>query len=140
LGERAIYCDTDSVIYIQPGDETGLIETGAKLGDMTSELRPTEYVSEFMSGGPENYAYKKVNTVTARTDTIRKVMVKTLNYCAKQLVNYVIKDMILGSGEPTVLVHTEKKIKRKRNGEVGTVAIINEPEDKMYRIWLFKRR
>jgi len=26
LGERAIYCDTDSVIYIQPRDEPGLID------------------------------------------------------------------------------------------------------------------
>jgi len=49
LGERAIHCDTDSVIYIQPGDEPGLIETGDKLDDMTSELRPTEYVSDFVS-------------------------------------------------------------------------------------------
>jgi len=43
LGERAIYCDTDSVIYIQPKDEPNLIETGDKLGDMTSELRSTDY-------------------------------------------------------------------------------------------------
>jgi len=28
LGERAIYYDTDSVIYIQPKDEPNLIETG----------------------------------------------------------------------------------------------------------------
>jgi len=44
LGERAIYCDTDSFIYIQPRDEPGLIETGEKLGDMTTELRTTEFV------------------------------------------------------------------------------------------------
>ena len=40
LGRRAIYFDTDSFIYIRPRDEPGLIETGDKLGDMTSELRP----------------------------------------------------------------------------------------------------
>jgi len=45
LGERAIYCDTDFMIYIQRKDEPNLIETGDKLGDMTSELRPTLYVS-----------------------------------------------------------------------------------------------
>jgi len=28
LGERVNYCDTDSVIYIQPRDEPGLTETG----------------------------------------------------------------------------------------------------------------
>ena len=39
LGERPNYCDTDSVIYIQPKDEPNLIVTGDKLGDMTFELR-----------------------------------------------------------------------------------------------------
>jgi len=56
LGERNIYCDTDSVIYIQHKHEINLIETGDKLGDMTSELRYTDYVSEFVHGGPKNYA------------------------------------------------------------------------------------
>ena len=37
LGEDAMYCDTDSVIYIQPkGAGHPLIETGDKLGDVTS--------------------------------------------------------------------------------------------------------
>jgi len=54
LRERAIYCDTDSVIYVQPKDEPSLIETEDKLGDMTFELRPSESISEFVSGGPMN--------------------------------------------------------------------------------------
>jgi len=58
LQERAIYCVPDSVIYIQPKDEPSLFETGDKLGDMTSELRPSEIISEFVSGGPKNYAYR----------------------------------------------------------------------------------
>jgi len=37
LQEKVIFCDTDSVIYIKPKDERSLIETGDKLGDMTSE-------------------------------------------------------------------------------------------------------
>jgi hypothetical protein len=40
LQERAIYCDTDSVIYVQPNERPKLIETGDSLGDMTSELNP----------------------------------------------------------------------------------------------------
>jgi len=120
LGERAVYCVTDSVIYIQPKDEPNLIETGDKLGDMTSELRSTEYVSEFVSGGPKNYAYKVIDTVTDRTTTVCKVRGITLNFSAKQLVNFdVIRDMVLKTGaEPTVTVHMEKKIKRKRKGEL----------------------
>jgi len=98
---------------------------------MTSELRPTEYVSEFASGGPKNYAYTVIEIVTGRAATVCKVRGITLNYNAKQLVNFdVIKALILGTGEPIVTVHTEKKIKRMRNGG-GTVAIVTEPEDKI---------
>jgi len=37
--QKTIYSDTDSVIHIQSRDEPGLVETGDKLGDMTSELQ-----------------------------------------------------------------------------------------------------
>jgi len=95
LGEIAIYCDTDSVIYIQPRDEPGLIETADKLGDMTSVLRPTMYVSEFVSCGPKNYAYKVIDTKTGRATTACKVRGITLNYSAKQLVTFdVIRDIV----------------------------------------------
>ena len=88
LGERAIYCDTDSVIYIQHKDEPNLVETGDKLGDMTSELRITEYTSKLVSGGPKNYAYTVIDTVTSRANTVCKFRGITLNYSAKQLVNF----------------------------------------------------
>jgi hypothetical protein len=32
LKDKAIYCDTDSVIYVQPVDKPPLVETGDKLG------------------------------------------------------------------------------------------------------------
>jgi len=40
LQENAIYCDTESVIYIQARDENALTETGDILEDMISEMRP----------------------------------------------------------------------------------------------------
>ena len=64
---------TDSVIHIQHRNEPGLIESGDKLVDMTSEFRPTQYVSEFVSGGPKNYAYRMIDTETVRIDTVCKV-------------------------------------------------------------------
>jgi len=142
LGERAIYCDTDSFIYILPKDEHGLIETGDKLEDMTSELRTKEYVSEFVSDGPKNYAYKVIDTVKGHATTVCKVRGIILNYNSKQLVNFdVIRDMIVWtSAEPTVTVHTEKKIKRKGKAGGGIVSVITEPEDKIYRIMFIKRR
>jgi hypothetical protein len=40
LQDKALYCDTDSVIYVQPRDEPCLVEKGDSLGSMTSELGP----------------------------------------------------------------------------------------------------
>jgi hypothetical protein len=37
LGVRAMYCDTDTVIYVQNVTEAPLVECGDNLGDMTNE-------------------------------------------------------------------------------------------------------
>ena len=140
LQKRAIYCDTDSVLFVQPSAESPLVETGDNLGDMTSELKPFEHIEEFVSGGPKNYAYTVVDTVTGERKQVCKVRGITLNYNTSRLVNFdVIRDMILKEG-PVVTVHTEHKIKRKRKGGGGIVSIVTEPEDKIYRISFFKRR
>jgi hypothetical protein len=47
--------------------------------------------------------------------------------------------MIMRAGESDkLMVHTENKIKRNRAG--GRIDIITEPEDKMCRVFFFKRR
>jgi hypothetical protein len=139
MQERALYCDTDSVFYIQDEREPSLIACGDKLGDMTDELKPGEYIDEFVRGGPKNYAYKIHNRVaTKESKTVCKVRGIAQNYHASWLVNFdVIRRMIL-RGEPDIMmVRTDKKIKRKRK---GGVALITEPEDKMYRISFHKRQ
>jgi len=60
LHESAIYCDTDSVIFIQPSGEPWPIATGDKLGDMQSEIKPSEFILELVSGGPKIYAYRLI--------------------------------------------------------------------------------
>ena len=71
LQQRVIYTDTDSIIYIQNDDEAPLIECGDRLGSMTNELQPGEFIDEFVGGGPKSYAYRVVNrretTKTPRT-------------------------------------------------------------------------
>jgi hypothetical protein len=116
LKEKAIYTDTDSAIYIQPRNEPSLIETGDKLGQMTSELKPDEIISEVVCAGPKNYAYKTLNTSTGSVETVCKVRGITLNVSASRLVNFEkMKDMILEADRnATVIVRTSNKIKRKR--------------------------
>jgi hypothetical protein len=83
-----------------------------------------------------------MDVVTGRSKTVSKVRGITLNYSTMQTVNFdVMKGMILGRvEEPAVTVQTEKKIKRKRTEGGGTVSIVTEPENKMYRISCFKGR
>jgi hypothetical protein len=133
-----LYCDTDSVIYIQPGDKPDVIETGDCLGPITSELIQGLHIDEFVSGGPKNYTYRTVNTAKDEHDTVSKARGITLNYSASRLVNFdVMRDLIFGGNESEeVTIHTEHKSKRKKAG--GRMDIITEPEVTMYRISLLR--
>ena len=72
LGTRAFYCNNDSVIYVASTAEPPPIECGDRLGDMTNELGPGEFIEEFVSGGPKNYAYK-IMKPDGSTKTVCKV-------------------------------------------------------------------
>ncbi|KAJ1531409.1 hypothetical protein ONE63_000090 [Megalurothrips usitatus] len=59
--KRALYHDTDSVAYIsRPGEPD--LPLGTHLGDLTDQIEedygPGSYITEFVAGGPKNYAYK----------------------------------------------------------------------------------
>ena len=73
LQDKAIYCDPDSVLYIQPAAGPKLVKTGDNLGEMTSELKPNEIISEVVCAGPKNYAYKTINSKTGESKTVCKV-------------------------------------------------------------------
>jgi len=117
LRKNGTYCDTECVICIQPSGGFPLIEKGGQRKVMTSELRSSESISGFMSGGPNDYAYRVLNTGDSRENTVSKFRGITLKYYASKLVNFnVIRDMIMGDEPPVVNVHTEHKIKRMRRG------------------------
>ena len=138
--EEVLYCDNDSILFVQPRDGPEVIERGASLGAMTSELKPDQYIAEFVSGGPNNYAYRVIDTEDG-AKTVCKVGGITLNYTASQLVTFEdIRDMIFNrESDSFMTVHTEHKIKRKGKGG-GVVLIITKPKDTKYRISFFKRR
>ena len=69
FGERALYCDTDRFIFVQKVDEPPLIECGDALGDITSELKGDDYISEFVSGAKNN-AYKLLFCDGASEDSV----------------------------------------------------------------------
>ena len=60
LGKRVLYFDTNPVIYLEePGQPNPPL--GDYLGEFTSELDDDDYIVEFVSGGPKNYAYQTKN-------------------------------------------------------------------------------
>jgi len=59
-GERVLYYDTDSIIFLEEEGQTNPV-LGDYLGEFTSELDPDDYIEEFVSGGPKNYGYKPKN-------------------------------------------------------------------------------
>ena len=57
LGDRVLYFDTDSMIFISRKGEYQP-KLGNYLGELTNELDNNDYIEEFVSAGPKNYAYR----------------------------------------------------------------------------------
>ena len=60
LGESVLYCDTDSVIYIQNVNEPKRVKTGDYLGDLTDVLEvygAFSYIEDFVSGRPKTMRF-----------------------------------------------------------------------------------
>jgi hypothetical protein len=71
-----LYCDTDSVIFIQNDNDPPNVKTGDYLGDLTDELLEYgsySFVDEFVSGGPKNYAFSVFCPSTGKRATKCKV-------------------------------------------------------------------
>ncbi|XP_071094894.1 uncharacterized protein [Haliotis cracherodii] len=95
LGCRALYLDTDSVLYIhRPGEWNP--ELGNSLVDFTDELNGNT-IKTFVSGGPKIYAYELMNPRPDGTCTTCKVRGFTLNYRNQQRLNFdTMKGLIKG--------------------------------------------
>jgi hypothetical protein len=77
---------------------------------MVSELVPSEYIQEFVSAGPKNYAYKIINKTTGKNKTVCKVRGFILNYNTKNLVNFdVIRNMILNPKDNDTVTANRKE-------------------------------
>ena len=83
MQEQVLYYDTDSVIYRCKPDGPEL-PLGQYLGQFTNELDdPSDYITEFISGGAKNYGYR-----TKQGKTVCKVRGFTLNVRGKEVLNF----------------------------------------------------
>ena len=131
VNRNVLYYDTDSVIYVSsPGKYDPPI--GDYLGELTNELKKGEHIVEFVSGGPNNYAYK-----TNRGNEMCKVRGFTLHVTNSQLINFEsVKRMVLDPSETTITVTNPQKICRDK----GKRKLYNREEQKNYQMVYTKRR
>ena len=130
LGSRALYADTDSVIFKSGSPD---LELGDYLGDLTNEV-PEGDITVFVTGGPKNYAYE-VKTPTGAVKTQCKIRGITLNYQNSLQINFnTVKNMVVDNSSK-VTVTDKHKIVRDRN----SVNILTTRQDKDYRIVFDKR-
>ena len=87
LGDRALYWDTDSVLYYEGEDDAELV-MGDHLGDLTSEVPDGHRILEYCSGGPKNYAYIVENMETKEQKTVIKVKGLSLNHNTSGVLGY----------------------------------------------------
>ena len=133
LQEQVLYYDTDSVIYVhEPGKPEPPL--GDYLGDLTDEL-DGDYITEFMSGGPKNYAY-----VTNNDKRVMKVRGITLNYTTLQKLNFEVMcnliDLYVDCGiQDKVTVDNPFQITRDKKNK----KIITKSMSKDYQIVYNKR-
>ncbi|GFU15688.1 DNA_pol_B_2 domain-containing protein [Trichonephila clavipes] len=59
LGDKVLYSDTDSIMYIDDGTNTK--ETGCMLGEWTDELEKDQYIQHWISPASKDYAYRLNN-------------------------------------------------------------------------------
>jgi len=81
LGQSVAYYDTDSIIYIDDGQNT--VKTGCMLGEWTNELGKDNHIKEWLSTGPKSYGY-----LTNKGKEVVKVKGFTLNYQNSKHLNF----------------------------------------------------
>ena len=134
LGERALYADTDSVIFSTKLGATKP-ELNDFLGDLTNEV-PGNSIITFVSGGPKNYGYELAKPDEDGNRTHCKIRGITLNYKNRLNVNFdVLKTFVTKRQNASVSVLNAHKIARDRNSS----KIITRPERKDYQLVFDKR-
>lgn len=93
IGDRVLYFDTDSIIYVdRPGEYKPKL--GNNLGELTNEIE-NDFIIEFVSAGPKNYAYS-----TNKGKSSCTVKGFRIDANSSQVLSYAnIRDIVLNNQE-----------------------------------------
>lgn len=101
--DRVLYCDTDSVIAVQPMDQPRPVRLGSYLGDLVSELDDDEWIVEFVATAPKSYAYR-----TNKGQEVVHVKGFTLNYETSQLIDFDTMRQLVNADDPEKVIETKQ--------------------------------
>lgn len=128
LKDHILYCDTDSIIYVERPGMNYTPNIGTAIGQLTNEL--TEYgegayIDEFVTIGPKSYAYRVRN---AKGETFETCKCKgfTVNKTNAEKINFNIFKELTGTSNSLddkmrrfdAVVTENFQIKRKKNFHV----------------------
>jgi hypothetical protein len=106
--DRLLYFDTDSIVYVHQPHKPDP-PTGNFLGDLTNELKPGQFITEFVSTGPKSYAY-----TTNDGKAVCKVKGFTLDGQVETQINFEsLKNVLMEREE--IVVEYPSTLKRKKN-------------------------
>jgi hypothetical protein len=129
LGDRVLYFDTDSIIYINRVGEYKPI-LGDYLGQLTSELEQDDYIEEFVSAGPKNYSYR--TNGGKYSCTVKGI---SQNVTTSEKLNFnSIKDIVCSARNKVIEVNQLKFFRSKFDWTVTC-----EEHKKLYRFVYDKR-
>jgi hypothetical protein len=145
--ERALYCDTDSVVYVQrPGDEE--VQTGEALGHWSSELDEGVWGEQFMALAPKCYMllYNEAGRVKEKESGILKAKGVTLTaenlkeIHAESMRRIILTEVfgdLTGDGMP---YSVQAKTFNIRMDHAGDRSLVNVYGEKVVRCVYSKRR
>jgi hypothetical protein len=115
-----LFSDTDSIIFVsRPGLKDP--ETGNFLGQLTDELKPGQYITEFATLGPKSYAYQ-----TNDGKTCTKMKGFTLNGMTSQQINLQSMLKMLFEKEVVTVPYTDIIRRNKRKVELDQIPVQNK--------------
>ena len=134
LDRRAVYADTDSVVFLsRPGEWEPPLD--CYLGGMTDEVAENE-IDTFVTGGPKNYAYRLKTPSKDGVSTCCKIRGITLNYKNFCEINFeTILQMVTANKKEKITIVDDYKIARDKK----TMNLITKSEEKDYKIVFDKR-
>lgn len=134
LEKRALYADTDSIIFAKDENEWKP-SLGDYLGDLMDEV-PTNTITHFVTGGPKNYGYKLDQPDNKGIQTVCKVRGITLNYKNALDINFdTVLDLVTTGGDKKITLIDDHKISRDQKNS----RIVIKTESKDYKIVFDKR-